>query len=83
MKFKVGDRALIVKSTRNISVGKECVIVGPSHMAGFLYVDCDFLGPSPLHPHWSARPEWLRPIYNGDEKVSWSDCEWKPTEVTV
>jgi hypothetical protein len=28
-------------------------------------------------------PEFLEPIYDGNEKVSWSECAWQPRSIKV
>ena len=81
MNWKPGDMAIIVESMTAKSVGQECEIIGPSHLSGWLYVDCPYLGQAPTQPYWSAMPEWLRPIYDGNETTSWEDCIWKPKEL--
>jgi hypothetical protein len=30
-----------------------------------------------------VRADWLEPIYDGNEPVSWSECAWQPNSVRV
>jgi hypothetical protein len=32
--------------------------------------------------YFAPREDALEPIYDGDEKSSWSECAWKPKELT-
>lgn len=32
---------------------------------------------------YACLPEYIKPIYDGDEKSSWNECAWKPLNVSL
>lgn len=74
MKFKVGDRVLIVGLVDDIQYNNtETVIVAP-RSPGKWWLDS---------PHRHAREQNLRLIYDGNEKTVWDASIWVPEGVTV
>ena len=85
-KFSVGDRARINYPSSTLH-GRECTIVsnglvppvaGPASYVGYridLFCTCGCGVQCTFEPHE------LIPIYDGNEKVSWSECAWKPKEL--
>lgn len=68
-----------------LPLGTSGVVVAASGFTLPGYVTVDFEVKPSHHSRglWQCRPEWLKLIYDGDEKVSWSSCVWQPKEVRV
>jgi len=92
MNWKPGDRAICITPGSRIC-GLEVTIVsglrhGGTELNGHYRgqhdkytIDPGF--PPPYRNHWCAWPENLKPIYDGNETVSWESCVWKPNVVTT
>lgn len=92
--FNVGDRVRVVRSLINPGLdGTETVItdvgdardprdesLAPAYEVDLPNGHYDEAKRFPLA--WFA-PWQLEPIYDGNELVAWSDCVWKPNQVSV
>lgn len=82
MNWKPRDRAIIVDDgnihnpENRLAIGEECSLIRPTGRGDFWDVDIG-------GEVWEVRERCLRPIYDGNEKVSWEDCVFKPDEVRV
>lgn len=57
-------------------VGKHGVIDGDRYLDDGIWrwpVQWD------LGPHTDTAEGWIEPIYDGSQKISWSECAWQPT----
>lgn len=80
--FKVGDRVQIIGCSNpdnRAAIGTETTITElPLWWADWYEVDL-------LHPTIGGRyyvhVTHLKPIYDGHEKTSWSECAWQPNSV--
>lgn len=69
--------------------GRECVVTGPLKLWRGLGLNGEnYYGQEVDIPHyvcgWHAfEYHELTPIYDGHEKTSWSECEWKPNQITA
>lgn len=84
MKFKIGERALIVSASGYpFLVGHECIIIGYGNSPMHEYrIDIIGFPPRPGKLSWAAPGyalEKLKP--SGWEKVSWDTMPWKPKEL--
>ena len=87
-KFEVGDRVRYIGKTTagipGLSVSATGLPVGTEGVVLAIcdgYLGCDF-GILPSNAStWACKAEWLRLIYDGHEKTSWSECAWKPRQV--
>lgn len=80
-KFSVGQRVRIVKVDRRTDLlGTETVITAIDR-AGLHEIDIPSDIDVDYWPHFWCRAEQIEPIYDGNEKVSWSECAWKPKKV--
>lgn len=89
-KFNVGDRVRVIRSDALPShAGKETVVTEVMGLAYHAHPDfpddiwyCTGLqfsdGEGCVFPAGA-----LEPIYDGNEKVSWSECAWKPNSVSA
>lgn len=93
-KFSVGDRVRIVRSPVPSRIGTIATVISPlKPLSGNAYwtelpnsalVHELDLPPLPSQPRAHVvtyPPEYLEPIYDGNETVSWSSCVWKPKQV--
>lgn len=83
-KFNVGDRVRIV-AFDNLPrfLGTETAVTAISYREPEGEI-CELDLPNPFG--WSERA-WIRasylvPIYDGNDRVSWSDCAWQPRELS-
>jgi hypothetical protein len=75
-KFRVGQRVRIVASAINPErVGLVCTISRQRYEFNILNTT---LYCYDLSDGLRATEECLEPVYDGDQKSSWQDCEWKP-----
>lgn len=97
-KFSVGDRVRIVRSPFTGRIGEITTIAsalrvvrinGPA-APWFGHIEPDTLvhelamsGLVPGSPVVAYPPDFLEPVYDGNEKVSWSACEWAPKSLRV
>ena len=91
--FKIGDRAVILFSPGGRCTGQITTIMSDLRRAidntqsgliraGDLVYEVDIQSPVP-GKYCVARPEWLGPIDDGNEVVSWSHCVWQPRELEM
>jgi len=85
MNWKVGDRAVVYKDgSAHKNNGTLCTIVSLSaQKSGYYTIESDVV-PYTDDDFWGGfaiRPEYLRPIYDGDEKTAWDDCVFVPQDL--
>lgn len=88
-KFKVGDRVRIVGADFDKTViGTETTIVGycaPRHAAdgkeGWFVDLPTATGRFTPSGYRCCQTYHLEPVYDGNERVSWSSCVWQPSSV--
>jgi hypothetical protein len=82
-KFHVGQRVRHIPTTSNCTVASQRQLA-PHHetqkLSAVYYLDVDGLGKRDRRGWYAAPESELRPIYAGDEVVSWSECAWRPKE---
>ena len=89
-KFKVGDRVKVVSPGSRYH-GYECTVSSALTPAknpsghGRTIKRGDLVHWLDIPPQCGgicviAKPEHLVPIYDGNEKVSWSECVWQPNK---
>lgn len=81
-KFFVGQRVRLVVCGPNHlgDTGTITALYPPTRLpffSGFL-VDCDVAWDDG-YPNPAMATSRLEPIYDGNEKTSWSECLWQPT----
>jgi hypothetical protein len=97
-KFNVGDRVRYIGRTgelpneppvgseNTLPVGTEGVIV-PMPAVGAFDSRALAVEFSVRSRHESGLfacfPEWLQHVYDGNEKVSWTECAWRPKSLEV
>lgn len=78
-KFRVGQRCIalsnIVKRDKRV-----CTVVGIAGHDDISWVYWIDVPEFPPPPRWYIAERYLRPLYDGDQPVSWADCAWKPKE---
>jgi hypothetical protein len=89
-KFRVGQKVRIIKAVHNPELlGVVCVITEEkrertSFIDGHKWqgygVDIDVIR-SNRKIHVCPSEHSIEPVYDGDEKSSWSECAWKPKEL--
>lgn len=88
-KFRVGQKVRIIKSKHPERVGLIATITQKrawrKHLDGNLIFGYRLdLPPKNKSAKFCSYPEEsLAPVYDGDEKISWSECAWNPNEVKV
>jgi hypothetical protein len=91
VKFNIGDRVRVNCPTSLLGYhGRETVVIGihtnkrTHHRHGIvsapLFYQVD-LPSTRVGAMILYRPHELEPIYDGNEKVSWSSCVWQPNQV--
>ena len=93
MNWKPGDRAIIGSVDRHTHMrGEECTLIehlghvdtneiAAASGAGFYINDAWKVDTS--DGHYAIATHCLRPIYDGNEPVTWESCEWQPKEMHV
>lgn len=88
-KFEVGDRVRL-NSPGDERHGMVCTVISPLRQAGRTRKGVIKEGEwvheidLPTPDQWCtaiAKPSELVPVYDGDEKVAWSDCVWQPNQL--
>lgn len=93
-KFNVGDRVRIIKrdssryglvTTVTAVRTNATLLMGMSRTKVVVPVAyaVDLNPINPLATWCGYQPEYLEPIYDGNEKVSWSSCAWQPKSLRV
>jgi hypothetical protein len=77
-KFQIGDRVRIIRTAAPFThhIGTETTVVScydPFYKGGSYQLDMKVDG----REVW-INGEYLQLLYDGNEKVSWSDCAWQP-----
>jgi hypothetical protein len=81
-KFRLGQKVRLIKAMFNKQdIGKILIIESKKVKYNFnpigIFPGYKVSGGSGLYDH--APESWLEPVYDGDEKSSWSECAWKPS----
>jgi len=89
-KFQVGDKVRVIRPDSK-RLGVVCTIIdsGYERVLGKSYSPTTrrvFAYGVDIHPTHGFRevayePHDLAPIYDGNEKVSWSECVWQPAGI--
>jgi hypothetical protein len=94
-RFSVGDPVVYIGHSERIPDGKYDPIDLPRGTHGVVqewpypnlpmgFVVVEFEVRSAHYTGWYlCRPAWLKPAYDGEELVSWSDCVWQPNKVAA
>ena len=92
MNWKVGDKAVILKSVFPDRVGVVVTIMSALRLAvrhkqygKNVWVHNVNLRPRSIvtSDYASYPPECLGPLYDGNELSTWSECEFKPKELVL
>lgn len=84
-----GTRIKLIRSTHgNIPEGSigtvmevEMPCAGDSSPI-YLWILYDNFKSKHFTGYFAAKPENVKPVYDGDEKSSWEECVWKPLNVS-
>jgi hypothetical protein len=82
-KFRVGQKVRLIKSGRYPHLaGAICTVIRPQVWHHNVILNESWLGYTVdieiLNGKLCPAEDYLEPIYDGDEKSSWSECAWKP-----
>jgi hypothetical protein len=85
-KFRVGQKVRLIKSIHCPElIGSIFIIleqrklrINPEIEKPWLGYRVDYIKGN---NYFCPREEALEPVYDGDEKSSWSECAWKPKEL--
>lgn len=76
-KFRVGQKVRIVNCATNPQEnGRICVVMASIPKNGLCGIKIYQLADGS-----DSSEECLEPVYDGDEKSSWSECLWKPRPI--
>lgn len=87
-KFRVGQKVRIIKVHRATEwLGTITTIIQPKRRLPFHegYIDAYTVDIAPPVGYltFSVPEDCLEPVYDGDQKSSWSESAWKPKDVSV
>ncbi len=93
-RFKAGDRVRVIAKD-SLHFGEECTVVadarftrridgrtGERMTASWVY-EVDLTSQSQLGLACAYTEDQLKPIYDGNETVSWESCIWQPAPVVT
>lgn len=83
-KFKVGQKVKIIYSVNYPEyIGLICTIIKKRNLFFSQYLNKHYLGYTVdmLDKLYAPLESHLQAIYDGDEKSSWSESQWKPKEL--
>jgi hypothetical protein len=84
-KFRVGQKVRIIKCKEpehQYLIGMTCTITSPSFAdwrdETYRRYETDLMAEGKMV---QPKEECIEPVYDGDEKSSWSECAWNPNKV--
>lgn len=81
MKYKIGQRIRLIHTNNRHDMKNAEGVILSSHMYPMYVIDYPGHKLSPGKKRFISHHDEIEPIkYDGNKKVSWSDCLWRPNK---